>query len=237
MIKRVSMLAAVAVLAVACNSGPPGSATNTVGGADIVSSAKAPMAKATTSLSLDWGNKAQPGHVAIADVLTYGGPKATITPPAGWQQIRDDSTPTTRQSLYWHAIAANDASASTWQFSAPVDAQGAIIVLNNVAQGSPVDMSNAKTGAGGEVKSSALTTTTDGDLVLIFKATDFSNAPLLAQIPGDMSAVVVQDKQPNEYWIISSWQNQNGPTEETDFSFPQLFNWVAAQVAVKHGSH
>jgi hypothetical protein len=76
----------------------------------------------------------------------------------------------------------------------------------------------------------------DGDLVLIFKATDFSNAPLVAQVPGDMSAVVAQDKLPNEYWILSTWQSQNGPTEETDFSFPQLFNWVAAQVAIKHGS-
>src|SRR5215470_3401352 len=101
MIKRVLILVSVAMLAVACNSGTPGSATNTVGGADIVSSAKAPMSRATTSLSLDWGKNAKAGQVAIADVLTYGGPKVTITPPTGWQPIRDDSTSTTRQSLYW----------------------------------------------------------------------------------------------------------------------------------------
>jgi hypothetical protein len=236
MIKRVLMLG-MAISLAACNSGPPGSATNTVGGADIASSAKAPMSKDTTNLSLDWGKNAKAGEVAIADVLTYGGPKVTITPPAGWQLIRDDSTATTRQSLYWHAIGANDSSPATWEFGSPVDAQGAIILLDNVAQGSPVDMSNGKTGSGGDVKSSALTTTADGDLVLIFNATDFGNAPLAAQTPSDMSAVVSQDEQPNEYWIISTWQNQNGPTEETDFSFPQLFNWVAAQVAIKHGSH
>ena len=237
MIKR-ALMGAAAFLLVACNPGgsPPGSATNTVGGADVVASTQTKVTPATKSLSLDPGKKAQAGQVAIADVITYGGPKVTITPPDGWQLIRDDSTPTTRQSLYWHTIQANDPS-PTWSFSAPVDAQGAIILLNNVAPGAPVDMSNAKTGTGGDVKSAALTTTTDGDLVLIFKATDFSNAPLTAQTPGDMTAVVAQQNAPQQYWILAYWQGQNGTTEETEFSFPQLFNWVAAQVAIKHGSH
>jgi hypothetical protein len=236
MIKR-ALMGAAAFLAVACNSGSPsGSATNTVGGADVVASTQTKMTKETKSLSLDPGKSAQAGQVAVADVITYGGPKVTITPPDGWQLIRDDSTPTTRQSLYWHAMQANDPSPA-WSFSAPVDAQGAIVLLSNVAPGAPVDMSNAKTGTGGDVKSTALTTTADGDLVLIFKATDFSNAPLTAQTPGDMTAVVAQQNAPQQYWILAYWQGQNGTTEETEFSFPQLFNWVAAQVAIKHASH
>src|ERR1700674_5663261 len=93
---------------VACNSSPSQTIDNTVGGANVVSSAKAPLQKATTSLTLDWGPKAS-GQVAIADVLSYGGAKPAITPPAGWQLIRDDSTKTTRQSLYWHAIQPSDA--------------------------------------------------------------------------------------------------------------------------------
>lgn len=232
-----ALMGAAAFLVVACNSGsPPGSATNTVGGADVVASTQTKMTKETKSLSLDPGKSAQAGQVAVADVITYGGPKVTITAPDGWQLIRDDSTPTTRQSLYWHAMQANDSS-PTWSFSAPVDAQGAIVLLSNVAPGAPVDMSNAKTGTGGDVKSTALTTTADGDLVLIFKATDFSNAPLTAQTPGDMTAVVAQQNAPQQYWILAYWQGQNGTTEETEFSFPQLFNWVAAQVAIKHASH
>ena len=136
-------------------------------------------------MSLDWGKKAQAGQVAIADVMTYGGPKTAITPPDGWQLIRDDSTPTTRQSLYWHAIQANDPSSSTWTFSAPVDAQGAIVLLDNVAADAPVDMSNGKTGTGGDREVAAsMTTTADGDLILIFKATDFCNAPLKCADPG-----------------------------------------------------
>jgi hypothetical protein len=237
MIKR-ALMGAAAVFIVACNPGPPpASSTNTVGGVDVVASTQAKLAPATTSLALDWGKKAQAGQVAIADVITYGGSKTTISAPTGWQLIRDDSTPTTRQSLYWHAIQASDPSTSTWNFSAPVDAQGAIVLLSNVAPGAPVDMSNVKTGTGGDVKSISLTTTADGDLILIFEATDFSNAPLIAQPPADMSAVVAQQNDPHQYWILAYWQGQIGPTEETEFTFPQLFNWVAAQVAIKHASH
>lgn len=237
MIKRALMWAA-ALLVVACNPGPPpGSATNTVGGADVVASTQTKMTTKTKSLSLDPGKNAQAGQVAVADVITYGGPKVTITAPDGWQLIRDDSSPKTRQSLYWHAIQTNDTTPPTWSFSAPVDAQGAIVLLSNVAPGSPVDLTNGKTGGGGDVTSDSLTTTADGDVILIFKATDFSNAPLHGQVPGDMSAVVTQEQLPQQYWILATWQSQNGPTEETKFSFPQLFNWVAAQVAIKHASH
>ena len=77
-------MGAAAVFVVACNSGPSQTADNTVGGANVVSTAQTPMATATTSLSLDWGKKAQAGQVAIADVISYGGPKTTITAPAGW---------------------------------------------------------------------------------------------------------------------------------------------------------
>ena len=234
---RYALIAVAAVFVVACNSSPSQTPENTVGGANVISSTQAPMATATTSLSLDWGKKGQAGQVAIADVMSYGGSKTTITAPAGWQMIRDDSTPTTRQSLYWHAIQASDPSTATWTFSEPVDAQGAIVLLDNVAPGAPVDMSNVNTGNGGKVTSSSMTTTADGDLILIFKVTDFSNAPLLAPIPGDMSAVVAQEKKPYQYWILATYQSQNGATEDTEFSFPQLFNWVAAQVAIKHGSH
>jgi hypothetical protein len=238
MIKRGLMILAAAAFVVGCNSGPPpGSATNTVGGANVISFAQAPMAKATTSLTLDWGKKGQAGQVAIADVISYGGSSTKITAPAGWQTIRDDSTATTRQSLYWHAIAASDPSSSTWTFSQPVDAQGAIVLLDNVAATAPIDMSNVSTGTGGSLKSVPMTTTADGNLILVFKSTDFGNSPLQAQVPGDFTTVVAQEKDPHEYWILATYQAQNGATEDTDFEFPQLFNWVASQVAIKHGAH
>ncbi|MGD0076336.1 MAG: hypothetical protein ABSD31_18675, partial [Candidatus Binataceae bacterium] len=121
------------------NYAPPESAENTVGGASVGSFAQAPLAKATTSLTLD-SSKAKPDQLGIADVMSYSGAKPNIAAPAGWTLIRDDSSPSTRQSLYWHVIRANDPS-PTWTFSEPVDAQGAILLLDNVAASNPVDAS------------------------------------------------------------------------------------------------
>src|SRR5277367_2830693 len=170
MIKRALMLLVVAVMVAACNSSPSQSIENNVGGANVVSSAKSPLKTASPSLTLDWGSKGQPGQVAIGVVLTYGGPKPTITPPTGWQLIRDDSTQTTRQSLYWHAIAPNDPNTASWTFSDPLDAQGAILLLNDVASDSPVDTSSGNTGgsSGGTLAAKSVATTSDGDLILTF---------------------------------------------------------------------
>ena len=58
------------------------------------------------------------------------------------------------------------------------------MLLSNVAPGAPVDMSNAKTGTGGDVKSAALTTTTDsGDLVLILRGDPVHERPASQRRP------------------------------------------------------
>lgn len=233
---RYALIAVAAGFIVGCNSSPSQTAENTVGGANIVSAAKMPMATATTSLSLDWGPKAQAGQVAIADVLSYGGSKPTITAPAGWQMIRDDSSKTTRQSLYWHAIQANDPSTATWTFSEPVDTQGAVVLLDNVATGSPVDMTSGNTGNGGTLTAKSIVTTADGDLILAFNATDFGGPGLGPLMPADTKTLVNQEAAANEYWIVASYQSQNGSTDDAASSTGQIFNWAAAQVAIKRGN-
>ncbi|MGA9472739.1 MAG: hypothetical protein WBV36_09765 [Terriglobales bacterium] len=235
MIRRILMLL-MAVSIAACNSGPPQSADNSVGGANVVSSAHVPLSKEARSLSLDWGKNARAGQVAIADVVTYGGPKVTITPPTEWTLIRDDSTETTRQSLYWHALAANEASTPTWQFSEPVDAQGAIVLLDNVAQGSPIDMSSGATGNGGTVTAKSIATTANADLILSFFASDFRLAGLKPSLPGDAATVMDEEQAPNEIWVLASYQTQLGPSEDQVCSAAQLFHWTAAQVAIKKGT-
>src|SRR5579863_1849648 len=138
-----TLIVVAALILVANNSSPlSASAENAAGGPSVVSSAAAPITKATTSLSLNVAPTAQTAQIAIADVLSYGGSQPTITAPDGWQLIRDDYTQTTRQSLYWHAIAPNDPATAAWTFSEPVDAQGAILLLDNVSSDSPVDMSS-----------------------------------------------------------------------------------------------
>ncbi len=232
---RYALLAVATVFITACNSSPSQTAENTVGGANVVSSAQAPMARATTSLSIDWGSKGQAGQVAVADVLSYGGSKPTINPPAGWQLIRDDSTKTTRQSLYWHAIRANDTSTATWTFSEPVNAQGAVVLLDNVASVAPVDASSGNTSSPG-LTAKSVTTTTDGDLILAFYATDFGGGGLNPQMPTNMSSILDMESAPREYWILGTYQSHNGETQDAACASGQSFSWVAAQVAIKHGA-
>ena len=233
---RYALIAAVAVLLCGCNSGPTQTIENTVGGANVVSSTKTAMAPQATSIALDWGKKGLAGQVAIADVVSYGGPKVVITAPADWKLIRDDSTATTRQSIYSHALTASDVSPATWTFSAPVDAQGAILLLDNAAADAPVDMSSGNSGTGGTLTAKSVATTADGDLILGFFATDFHLPGLAASQPADVSALIDQEAKPNEFWILASYQSAQGATEDMVGTAAQLFNWTAAQVAIKKGA-
>lgn len=244
---RATLIAVAAVFLVTYNSSPSsGSAANTAGGVTVISSAQAPTTKATTSLSLDVGPNPQIGQVAIADVLTYGGPRPTITAPDGWELIRDDFTPTTRQSLYWHAIQGGDSSTAEWTFSEPVDAQGSVLLVDNVASDSPVDASSGNTGGlNGKMTANSVATTSDGDLILAFNATDFGSYRLAScgicgglnpTLPENESVVVNQETAGLEYWILASSQSQIGQTDPQVSDAAQFYNWVAAQVAIKPGN-
>ena len=234
---RYSLIAIAALCIVGCTSSPPSqSPENAMGGPNVVSSKETPLTKGTTSLSLDAGSAARPGQVAIADVLSYGGSQPTITPPTGWQLIRDDSTKTTRQSLYWHAIEANEPGNPTWTFSEPVDAQGAIVLLDNTATTTPVDVTSGNTSTEGDLTAKSVATMADGDLILGFYATDFVNPGLGPKLPSDVSVVLNHEATPLEYWIVASYQTKMGNTEVEVCGIPQFFNGVAAQVAIKPGS-
>ena len=262
---RPTLIAIVAVFLIAFNSSASsGNSENTVPSAAVISIAQAPITKGATSLALDAGPSAQIGQVAIADVLTYGGSQPTISAPDGWQLIRDDYTETTRQSLYWHAIGGNASDAASWTFSEPVDAQGAILLLNNVALNSPIDKANGNPGStysapgwvadelqppvgyvSGLMTAKSVTTTSDGDLILAFYATDFgAYRPTACQVcsglnptlPRNPSVVVNQESTPLEYWILANDQNQTGPTDDQVSESPQFFNWIAAQVAIKQAT-
>ncbi len=242
---RATLIAVAAVFLVTFNSSLlSAGAENTVGGVTVVVSAQAPLTRGTTSLSLDVSLNAQIGQVAIADVLTYGGPRPTITAPDGWELIRDDFTPATRQSLYWHAIQGNDSSTAEWTFSEPVDAQGAVVLLDNVASDDPVDASSGNAGGlNGTITAKSVTTTSAGDLILAFNATDFGVSPVAScgvcgglnpTLPENESVVLNQESTAREYWILASSQNQMGETEPQVSVAAQFYKWVAAQVAIRN---
>ncbi len=200
---------------------------------------QAPLAANTMSLSLESGSKAQAGQLAIADVLTYSGENPTITPPTGWSLIRDDSSPTTRQSLYWHVIDVNDPGTETWLFSEPVDAQGAVLILDNVAETNPVDASSGNTGHSGTLTADSVGNAGDGNLVLAFYATDFGGGGLFGvggigtMIPPNSTVIVAQEELPLEYWVIVPGQSAEQDNADASCVTPQLFNWAAAEVALK----
>jgi hypothetical protein len=243
-----TLIAVGVVFLVAYNSLPSfASDQNAAGGAAVVSSAQTPITKATASLSLTLTQNWHSGQFAIADVISYGGSQTAITAPDGWELIRDDSTPTTRQSLYWHVMESSDSGAATWAFSEPVDAQGAILLLDNVATNDPIDGASASSGGvgGGILTAPSVETGSAGDLILAFNATDFGafrptvckNCDgLNPQLPENASVVVNQESTALEYWILAGYQGQVGETADVVSAAPQLFNWVAAQVAIRQGS-
>jgi hypothetical protein len=263
MIRATSIAMAALFLVTYISSPSSGSTENTVGGVRVISSAEAPLIKGTMSLSLDLGANAQTGQFAIADILSYEGPQPTITAPDGWQLIRDDSTQTTRQSLYWHVVEPNDSNPASWTFSDPVDAQGTILLLDNVATDSPVDATSGNPGStfsdagglpdesrppqgyvSGLLTAKSVATTSDGDLVLAFNATDFGAYRgtacqkcdgLSPKLPQNATVVLNHESTALEYWILANYPNQIGETEVQFSEAPQFFNWVTAQVAIKRG--
>ncbi len=233
--RRALLLMLSAGLLAACNSAPPPqTAANTVGGPSVRSVVQASRASLMMRFDMGWGSQGHPNQFVIADVLTYSGGGPKITAPDGWHLLRDDHSPTTRQSLYWHLIA-NDESTAAWTFSEPLDAQGVILLLDNVATGSPVDITSGNVGTGGTLIAKSVETEDDGDLILSFFACDFSHSPLHVMAPPRMRPVVVRDDVPQEYWIFSTYQATSGDTQDVTFSAPQLFNWVGAQVAIRRG--
>src|SRR5271155_399090 len=230
---RYTWFIVLAAVIAACNPAPQESNENAVGGASVGSSAQTPMTKAATKITLDT-SKAKPGQLAIADVLSYGGAKPMITAPAGWTLLRDDSTSSTRQSLFWRVMQANDPS-PTWTFSAPLDAQGVILLLDNVAESNPVDASSGNTGGPG-VSAKSVTTTRGGNFILGFYATDFGGGGLGPHCPANVSAIVDQETASHEYWIVGTYQNRKGDTDDISCPSGQLYNAVAAQVAVARGN-
>jgi len=230
--KHTLLVALIAIAVVYCFASPAQSADP---GVPVSAVEQTPPVNDATSLTLDFGSKAQSGQLAVADVMTYSGASPTIMPPDGWTLIRDDSSPSTRQSLYWHVVEPNEPGTPTWNFSEAVDAQGAVLLLDDVAASDPVETSSGSPGhSGTPIADSA--NANDGDLIVAFYATDFGGVGPGHDKPTNMSTVVDQEDTPLEYWILAGYQSTDGDTGNVSCATPQLFNWVAAQVAFRPGT-
>jgi hypothetical protein len=188
--------------------------------------------KPVTSITLGTGAVLKTGELLIADVITYDGTAVSVQIPSGWQLIRDDISPTTRQSLYMH-VADSDDQPSEWKFNQPAIAQGGLLLLDNAATFDPVDASAGMTGAKDATYAPGITTADDGDLILVFFATDFGYVDPGPTVPQTMIAITNQDTDPNAYWVLGSYQSQRGDIPQADCPSPQLYNVAAAQVAIR----
>ena len=231
--KKAALLALIATVVAACNPTPRQSKENTVQGPTVSAFARTPLAKATATLTLDT-SKGRPGQVAIADVLSYSGGRPSITAPKGWTLIRDNSGLSTRQVLYWHIIEPNEASPPAWTFGEEVDTEGAIVLLDNVEVTDPVDTSSGN--AGGPMAAKSLTTTSDGDLILAFFATDYSGPDIAPELPADVNVIVKPDTDSRQYWVLGVYQSNKGDTQDIVSSSSKGFSWVAAQVAIRRST-
>ena len=79
-------------------------------------------------------------------------------------------------------------------------------------------------------------TTSDRDLILIFNTTHFHSPALAPQMPANTRTVIDQEAVSHEYWILSTYQSQNGATEDKACGEVQLFSWVPARLAIKLGA-
>jgi hypothetical protein len=71
---------------------------------------------------------------------------------------------------------------------------------------------------------------------MAFYATDFGGAGPGTHCPPNVSAIVDQETQSHGYWIIGTYQSRKGETEDLSCPSGQLYNAVAAQVAIARGA-
>ena len=202
-----------------------------LGDASIAGFVPTPLAKKVTSLTLETGSAVRSGQTLVAAIMTYGGALPTIAVPDGWRLIREDISPSTRQSIYWHIAQSND-EVSEWKFSQAVDAQAVVVMLDDASASDLVDASSGIAGSQ-EVKAPTLTTADDGDLILAFFATDFGGTAPGPHCPDTMVEVMDQTWDSHPYWIVGAYQPQRGDLDQVDCPTPQLYNAAAAQVALR----
>jgi hypothetical protein len=204
---------------------------NSVNGANLVGLTQTPMSKMVTSLSFRFDHPGRPGQLLIADVMTYQGKVPVIEAPARWKLIRDDSSASTRQSLYAY-VGEPSEQPVTWKFNQPVEAQGVILILDGAAASDPIGESSAGASSDDLGPAPAVITADDGDFIMVFFATDFGEPGLSPRLPDDMIEIV-KESGSHAYWILGSYQTKRGKTAAVDCPSGQLYNAVAAQVAIK----
>jgi len=233
--KFIALICIVGILSACHFSQPTLRTLNTVDGARVNSYVQSPLQVGTDTLDLRWNQNGTPGRLAIAEIITYSGSATAVNAPEGWRLIRDDISPTTRQTLYWRVIQSCDPNIQRWTFSRRVTAQGLMLVIDGFDAKKPIDSDSGNVGNGFTLTANSMRTNRDGDLILAFFSTDFRGSSPGHDVPHNMSVIVDQDKDgaTHEYWLLGAYQESRGWTGDIICKAAQVFSWAAAQVAIR----
>lgn len=112
---------------------------------------------------------------------------STVTAPAGWTLIRDDSAPTgggIQSVLYYRVAAADEPTSFTWSSSANARIGGGILTYTGASTTAPVDVANGQVGSNSAARAPSVTAT----IAQSFLATFFvARQQAFASLPGGMS--------------------------------------------------
>jgi hypothetical protein len=116
---------------------------------------------------------AKPTGTTTNDVLlaslTLRGAAITITPPAGWTQVRTDANGSTvNQTIYRKVAGGSEPASYAFTFSVPVSAAvGGMVAYSGVDTTNPVDVHGGQTNASSTSVTAPSVTTTVADAMLV----------------------------------------------------------------------
>ena len=191
------------------------------------------------------------GDLCVAQISWDDGTNHTVTVPNGWQQIRLDQTDSYElsQGIYWHLSSSAEPATYTWTINwspgAWLGYAGGISCYSGVDPINPIDL-NAPNGAGAftiggtSISAPSITTSSNGDLVLLALAANDS-ANTWTPPGGFTTRWQVNPCSGCSYTYVDSWlgdlmQSQASPTGDQTGTFSTSTAIIAAQVALKSAS-
>lgn len=122
----------------------------------------------STSVSVALPAGVQAGDALVADVAARGSP--TITAPAGWSLVRQDTASTTqRVAVFVKFASSSEAATVTFGLSKAQAAAGVVLAYRGVAAASPVDVATGQVnGASRSITAAGASTTAANDVLVGF---------------------------------------------------------------------
>ena len=155
-----------------------------------------------TRLTIERPATTAAGDVLVASVNARLSSSASISAPAGWSLIRQDSSApgyrSLTQALYYRVAGASEPAGYDWSLSSASSATGAVLDFKNVDRTTPIDAhSGAFMPSTRFPTAPSITTTVPGDIVVGFFAMSASKR---ISPPSEMTEVF------QTIWLSQAWE-------------------------------